>query len=307
MTDAKNGKAPTKGGNIYQRMLAVMAAAGYVQKDKRASPAAGGFAYVSHDQVVRILRPHLVQHGILCQVNVVEHVLEQVQSRRGEPLYFTRVRVEVAFVNVDNPEDRFVADGYGYGFDSQDKGPGKAVSYATKMVLLKAFLLESGEEDPEAHVYEVAAPEQPKTALSSSEERLIGELRKQMKADCLAMDLPLEDVADVLERRWQTHSLEQIGWEKAAEIGKQLRAKREVFDNLVAMVVEHEKDAQLSENEARAFVSEWIKGREKDGKPLRRPVEEWPSWPSVLAEELTQRAAVKAAQSAEPLTEETKF
>ena len=56
--------------------------------------------------------------------------------------------MQVAFVNVDKPEDRVEVEFFGYGIDPQDKGPGKAMSYAVKYALLKVFSLETG-DDPE--------------------------------------------------------------------------------------------------------------------------------------------------------------
>jgi hypothetical protein len=54
----------------------------------------------------------------------------------------------VRFVNVEDPADHFDVETFGYGVDSQDKGPGKAMSYAVKYALLKALGLETG-DDPD--------------------------------------------------------------------------------------------------------------------------------------------------------------
>ena len=53
-------------------------------------------------------------------------------------------------VDIDTGEHIDVGDYFGYGNDTQDKGPGKAMSYAYKYLLLKLFLLDiSDEEDSE--------------------------------------------------------------------------------------------------------------------------------------------------------------
>jgi ERF superfamily len=54
----------------------------------------------------------------------------------------------VRFVNIDDPADFFDVPTFGYGIDPQDKGPGKAMSYAVKYALLKALGLETG-DDPD--------------------------------------------------------------------------------------------------------------------------------------------------------------
>lgn len=122
--------------NIYQRIHAVMGEVDYVQKEKR-----GGMNYsiVSHDAVTALVRPRLHAHG------VVYHPVEMVRSQDGNR---TQIDFSVAFVNIDNPEDRIVVPTCGYGIDSQDKGVGKAISYGVKYALLKLLGLETG-DDPD--------------------------------------------------------------------------------------------------------------------------------------------------------------
>ena len=49
-------------------------------------------------------------------------------------------------MNIDDPEDYILVHYPGYGIDTQDKGIGKALSYAFKCCLLKIFCLEAGED-----------------------------------------------------------------------------------------------------------------------------------------------------------------
>lgn len=123
--------------NIYQRLLAVMEAVGYIQKeDKKVN---NQYTFVSHDAVSAKLRPALIANGILAVPSV------KASSQDGN---MTKVTMQVTFVNVDKPEDRVEVESFGYGIDPQDKGPGKAMSYAVKYALLKVFSLETG-DDPE--------------------------------------------------------------------------------------------------------------------------------------------------------------
>lgn len=123
--------------NIHQRMHAVMGMIGYVQKeDKQVN---GQYRFVGHDAVTAKVRGALLEHGILTIPTVTKHT--QDGNR-------TEVDMTIAFVNVDAPEDRIEVQAFGYGIDPQDKGPGKAVSYAVKYAYLKAFALETG-DDPE--------------------------------------------------------------------------------------------------------------------------------------------------------------
>lgn len=122
--------------NIYQRIAAVMAEVDYIQKEKK-----NGMRYsiVSHDAVTAKVRPILLKHGV---VYWPESLLrEQVGNT-------TMVNLSVRFQNIDNPEDFLSVETCGYGVDDQDKGPGKAISYAVKYALLKCLGLETG-DDPD--------------------------------------------------------------------------------------------------------------------------------------------------------------
>lgn len=123
--------------NIYQRLVAVMNAVSYVQKeDKKVN---NQYTFVSHDAVTAKIRPALLAEGIATVCSVKNHT--QDGNR-------TEVTLAVRFVNIDKPEDFVEVESFGYGIDPQDKGPGKAVSYAFKYALLKTFCLETG-DDPE--------------------------------------------------------------------------------------------------------------------------------------------------------------
>jgi len=97
------------------------------------------YRFVSHDQVSAKVHPLLVKYGIAVIPSVDE--LKQEGNR-------TEAKVSVHFVNVDNPSEVVVTKYYGYGVDSGDKGPGKAISYACKYAMLKTFCLETG-DDPD--------------------------------------------------------------------------------------------------------------------------------------------------------------
>jgi hypothetical protein len=129
---------PDKPKNIYQRMTAVMKELKAVSKsDKLVN---GQYGFVSHDATAGAIHPLIVKHGI----HIATHVEEFKQDGNR-----TEVTLAVRFTNIDEPEDSFIVKSFGYGIDGQDKGPGKAISYALKYCLLKQFLLEAGEPDNE--------------------------------------------------------------------------------------------------------------------------------------------------------------
>ena len=61
---------------------------------------------------------------------------------------FIRIKVKYVFVNLDSPEQVVSVVSYGDGVDSLDKAPGKAMTYADKYALMKAYKMVTG-DDPD--------------------------------------------------------------------------------------------------------------------------------------------------------------
>ena len=144
--------------NIYQRVLAVMSELSYVQKgDKTVN---NQYRFVGHDAVSEAIHPMLVKHGIA----MIPSVSGWKQDGNR-----TEVDVTVSFINADKPEDRFEVQTFGFGVDQQDKGPGKAVSYATKYAVLKTFVLETGDDPEKDNINHVPAAESTKAKSASKQ------------------------------------------------------------------------------------------------------------------------------------------
>jgi hypothetical protein len=127
--------------NIQQRILGIMHDLEYIQKgDKTVN---GQYRFVSHDQVTTAIHQLLVKWGVLPVPKVT--AWKQEGNR-------TSVDLRVDFKNVDQPNDMESVDFFGFGVDSGDKGPGKAISYALKYAYLKMFNLATGDDpDKEAN------------------------------------------------------------------------------------------------------------------------------------------------------------
>ena len=136
--------------NVHQRLAKVMEEVTYIQKEHKKGMQ---YSTVSHDAVTAKVRPALLKNGIVYYPVRCEHTHN---GNRAE------CEMTIRFVNIDEPNDFFDVPTFGYGVDNQDKGPGKAMSYAVKYALLKALGLETGDDpdnesidhsrdDPNAH------------------------------------------------------------------------------------------------------------------------------------------------------------
>jgi hypothetical protein len=132
--------------NLFQRLNAIQAEVGYVQKDTKVSTGGGSYSAISHDAVTAMLRPHLVKHGVIISTSLNgEPVLDPVAEGSKQRLF--RAEFVVSFINIDMPEDRHAVIVPAFSMDSADKHCGKAISMATKYAMLKVFALETGDSE----------------------------------------------------------------------------------------------------------------------------------------------------------------
>lgn len=133
--------------NVHQRLAEVMRAVTYIRKEAKSGM---NYTIVSHDAVTAKVRPALLAAGIVYYPVRCEYAHN---GNRAE------CAMTVRFVNIDDPADFFDVPTFGYGVDGQDKGPGKAMSYAVKYALLKALGLETGDDpDTDSNDYSPADP-----------------------------------------------------------------------------------------------------------------------------------------------------
>lgn len=175
-----NPKAPTEGApkrNIAQRLNAVMFTVTYVEKEKKQGMK---YSIVSHDAVTAKVRPALVNEGVIYYPREIK--VEQSGNR-------TQCVMTVRFENIDDRSDFIDVASMGYGIDEQDKGPGKAISYAVKYALLKALGLESGDDPDQDQETIYESPEVKETKLSielgiedATDLKVLNTLHTQIKA-----------------------------------------------------------------------------------------------------------------------------
>ena len=118
---------------------------GYVQKDKAVSTGGGSYKAVTHDAVTGMVRNALIEEGVIIVPSVIEAIFHPKEPEAKQRLY--EATYEIAFVNMDDPQDRIVTRQNAHALDNGDKAPGKAMSYATKYAILKLFNIETGEDE----------------------------------------------------------------------------------------------------------------------------------------------------------------
>ena len=125
--------------NLYGKMAAIMADVQYLAKDDKVEFGSTKYKALSEEKVTSIMRAELLKHRL------VVFPISQTASRTGQ---ITHVDVVYRLVNVENPEEYIEIVSCGDGADSQDKGSGKAMTYAFKYMWLRTFALPTG-DDPD--------------------------------------------------------------------------------------------------------------------------------------------------------------
>lgn len=158
-TDSKQTTPQTASLNIFQRMLAATSEINRVAKNLKVDISKSqSYKAVAESDVLEAVKPIEEKYGIY-SYPVSRTVIKdeaytttsEYDGRKSEKTtFFMRLATVYRFVNIDKPDEYIDITTYGDGVDTQDKAPGKAMTYADKYALLKAYKIQTG-DDPDAN------------------------------------------------------------------------------------------------------------------------------------------------------------
>jgi hypothetical protein len=142
--------------NIYAKLLAITDEISTVAKNLQVGTGKSAYKAVGEADVLSAVKPIEKKWGIYSYPSVRRivgtDILTKVSEWEGKVKetqnIFVRIETVYRFVNVDKPEEFIEITTYGDGVDPQDKAPGKAMTYADKYALLKAYKIMTG-DDPD--------------------------------------------------------------------------------------------------------------------------------------------------------------
>lgn len=143
--------------NIYQRMAAITADLQTVAKNLSVETGRGkSYKAVSERDIIDAVKPLEIKHGVYsypAERHVLEsQILESENEYQGKvtkkTTFYERIKTVYRFCNIDNPTEYIETTTFAEGIDSQDKGSGKAMTYADKYALMKAYKISTG-DDPD--------------------------------------------------------------------------------------------------------------------------------------------------------------
>lgn len=143
--------------NIFQRMSAITSEISTVAKNLSVDAGKSSYKAVGEADVLAAVKPIEAKHGVYSYPvsRTITDSGEMVSTTKyGErKQLFMRVETVYRFVNIDKPDEYIDITTYGDGVDTQDKAPGKAMTYGDKYALLKAYKIQTG-DDPDQNASE---------------------------------------------------------------------------------------------------------------------------------------------------------
>ena len=139
--------------NIYQKLAAITADLQTVAKNLTVATGKSSYKAVSERDIIDAVKPLEAKHGVYSypvsrETLESERLESEGYDGKTKTTFFTRIKTVYRFVNTEDPTDFIETVSFSVGLDSGDKGDGKAMTYADKYCLMKAYKISTG-DDPD--------------------------------------------------------------------------------------------------------------------------------------------------------------
>jgi len=140
--------------NLWQKVAKVMEAVEYLKKDDTIGTGNNSYKGMSAEKVITNIRTHMISNGLIVtlsdQITLgIDRDTVNYQGKAGISR-FTQIETTYKLIDVDTGEFELISS-VGHAVDSQDKGSGKALTYAFKNMLLNTFMIPTGEDTDKVH------------------------------------------------------------------------------------------------------------------------------------------------------------
>ena len=213
--------------NIYEKMSAIALEVGVVAKNLEIDTGKGkGYKAVSEVDVLSKVKPVEAKYKIYsypAQRNVIEsgEFITEYSDRQGNKTQrkqlYLRIETVYRFVDMEKPTDFIEVTTYGDGLDSGDKATGKAMTYADKYALLKAYKIMTGDDPDQEASGDLIKTEV--TGKQTIDAIKIEALKKKCAADGVQLTklckaFKVSDLSQLTEKQFANAV---NGWEKVKE------------------------------------------------------------------------------------------
>lgn len=223
--------------NIYQKMLLAMEKINTVSKNLVVGEGKNQYKAVGEVDVLNAVKPIEVELGIYSYPfsrEIIEAGRYTSKTSYGEKDNFMiRIQTIYRFVNINKPDEYVDITTYGDGYDSQDKAPGKAMTYGDKYALLKAYKIATGDDpDKEPSPEDVKYKKNENQELKQGEEpinkakkdRLVTDIEaKRIYALLKANNLEDNVIVDILMKKYNVENTSKLMVSQVNELAKEFK------------------------------------------------------------------------------------
>lgn len=141
--------------NLWEKIAKISGEIGYLQKDDCVGFGKNSYRAMSSEKVISVCSEKMSAYKIVVYPVSQNYTRtdERIVDRDGKEKINRISDVDVTYevVNAENPVEKFQVVSSGTGVDTQDKGIGKAQTYAYKTMLLRLFNIPTGEDSDKIH------------------------------------------------------------------------------------------------------------------------------------------------------------
>lgn len=172
--------------NIFEKMAAITAELQTVAKNLTVQQTkTSSYKAVSERDILDAVKPLEAKYGVysypvsrtILESNMLESESEYNGKVTRKTTFMTRIETVYRFVNIEKIDEYIETTTFAEGIDTQDKGSGKAMTYADKYALMKAYKISTGEDPDQTASEENNYQRKPKE--KTPRERLIARLKEK--------------------------------------------------------------------------------------------------------------------------------
>ena len=142
---------------IHQKLFSVMCDTEGLEKDLTVGSGSNSYRAIGEKAVLNMLKPLFKKYKLICipkDGEITENNSTWNETYNStvstKKRNVTQLKVFFDIIDIETGERETIV-GFGNGADSQDKGSGKAFTYAFKTALNKTFMMFSGEDADNTH------------------------------------------------------------------------------------------------------------------------------------------------------------
>lgn len=191
--------------NIYEKLSLITAEIGVVEKNLEV-PTGNKKSYkaVSERDVLDAVKPIEAKYRVYsypCSRQIIDRdVLIKESEYDGKVTrtnsLFMRVETVYRFVNLDNPAEYIETTVYGDGIDTGDKATGKAMTYADKYALMKAYKLSTG-DDPDKEASPENGYEKKEPKATAKQITMVEDLYTDAEIESICNKAKIKNISDL--------------------------------------------------------------------------------------------------------------